>query len=216
MSVTTIRWLAELDDDTLAQAHRVITAVVELGGAVGWLAPPPPAETRRWLTDFHRHVQLDRAGLALVEVDGRVEALGGWRANAAGPQAHVAELVKVMVHPDARGLGLGRVLVQALIDAARESGAETAVLGVRGNNHGAQALYESLGFTVWGVLPDGIAVGTQRFDDVRMHRQLHRPDGVERRGTRAGGVGGSVDRRGAARRGDAPGGASQDRSARTP
>ena len=195
MSAPVARWLTELDEATFAQAHRVVTAVVDLGGAVGWLSTPPPEETRRWLTDFLRHVRLGRAGLALIEVDGRVEALGGWRANPPGPQGHVAELVKVMAHPDARGLGLGRLLVHTLLEGARAFGAETAVLGVRGNNHGAQALYEALGFRVWGVLPDGIAVGNERFDDVRMHRRLHEPAGVERRGTRPGGIGGSVDRR---------------------
>ena len=48
-----------------------------------------------------------------------------------------AVIAKVMAHPDARGLGLGRRVVSALVDNARDTDLELLTLGVRGNNHGA-------------------------------------------------------------------------------
>ena len=105
---------------------------------------------------------------------------------------HVVELTKIMVHPSAQGSGLGRLVVEALIDRADSFGAELLTLGVRGNNHGAKALYEACGFLTWGVLPNGVAVNNHRFDVVRMYRQLRLPTNTVIHGSTAGGRGGSA------------------------
>ena len=65
-----------------------------------------------------------------------------WRS---GARAHVA---RVIVRPDARGLGLGRVLVRALLDRARSRGARLATLNVYAENAAARRLYEEAGFSV--------------------------------------------------------------------
>ena len=49
--------------------------------------------------------------------------------------------------PDARGRGLGRALMLAVIDAARDRGADRIDLGTSEHDRAARALYESLGFT---------------------------------------------------------------------
>ncbi len=190
--VCQLHFLDQVDDQSVREVHRVVSAVVELGGAVGWLAPPSQAGIRQWLGEWRTSAATGRAGFALCRVDGRVEALGGWRAGPAGPMGHVVDLTKIMVHPDARGLGLGRTVMDALIERAEEYGAELLTLGVRGNNHGAQALYEACGFTTWGVLPNGVAVGDHRFDVIRMCRQLRVPAGAVIHGSTAGGIGGSA------------------------
>jgi len=193
----TMRWLREVDEATVRQVHRVVGAVVDQGGAVGWLHTPTIRQTERWLSTWTSASAEGRAGLVFAAVNDRIEALGGWRAAAEGPVGHVSELTKVMAHPTARGLGLGRLVVDALIDGASSFGTELLVLGVRGNNHGARALYERCGFTVWGVLPNGVAVGNDRFDDVRMYRQLCLPDAAVIRGLTPGGAGGSAPTRNA-------------------
>ena len=91
--------------------------------------------------------------------------------------------------PSARGGGHGRAVVDALLDALRDIGFELVTLSARGNNHGAIALYRTFGFRVWGVLPDAIAVGDLRFDDVHMVLELPRPEGLALHGARAGGPG---------------------------
>ena len=190
--VPEVHFLDHVDDQTIREVHRVVSAVVELGGAVGWLQPPTIAELGRWLREWHAATATGRAGFALCRLDGQVQALGGWRAGPAGPMGHVVDLTKIMVHPDARGLGLSRAVMDALIDRADRYGAELLTLGVRGNNHGARALYEACGFTAWGVLPNGVAVGDDRFDVVRMCRQLRLPSGAVIHGSSAGGAGGSA------------------------
>ena len=184
-------WPTSADERLRAGVHRVIHAVVELGGAVGWLAPPGRTETDAWLDQILDAVNSGEASLALAVVDGEVAATGLWRRGASTIFRHSAELQKVMAHPAARGLGLGRLLVSALISDARTTGIEVLTLGVRGNNHGAIELYERLGFREWGRLPNVIEVGDYRFDDVKMFVDLGRPPHVTLRGSLPGGSGSS-------------------------
>jgi GNAT superfamily N-acetyltransferase len=55
----------------------------------------------------------------------------------------------------ARGGGLGRALVEAACDHARERGCGRIQLDVNEANRGAVALYESLGFSSWADPPGG-------------------------------------------------------------
>lgn len=190
--VSRVHWLGQVDDQLVRDVHSVVCAVVELGGAVGWLATPTRDDVAQWLGDWSEAAATGRAAFALGRVDGAIQAVGGWKAGPQGPSGHVVELTKIMVHPDERGHGLGRLVVDALIDSADNFGAELLTLGVRGNNHGAQALYEACGFTTWGVLPNGVAVGEHRFDLVRMCRQLRLPANTQIHGSTAGGLGGSA------------------------
>jgi ribosomal-protein-alanine N-acetyltransferase len=60
------------------------------------------------------------------------------------------------VCPDARGLGLGRALVGALVERAASRGARLATLNVYAENGAARRLYEAAGFTATDE-PDGHA-----------------------------------------------------------
>ncbi|MDW5376034.1 GNAT family N-acetyltransferase [Halomonas sp. HP20-15] len=50
------------------------------------------------------------------------------------------------VHPEARGRGIGRALMQAAATLAREHGVPRLTLSTQTHNKAAQALYESLGW----------------------------------------------------------------------
>lgn len=66
---------------------------------------------------------------------------------AVGAEAHIITLA---VHPDCRRQGVGRALVEALLQEAIAQRLEWATLEVRASNQAAQSLYESLGFTKLG------------------------------------------------------------------
>ena len=189
-----LAWPSVLSAELSAQVHRVLHAVVEAGGAVGYLAPPPLSATEAWLSSALAAVRAGDAALALGVVDGRVEAMGLWRRDSEPIFPHLADVTQVMAHPGARGLGLGSLVMSGLITRAREAGLETLTLGVRGNNHGAIDLYRSLGFVEWGRLPNVVEVGPDRYDDVRMYLSLPRAPGVRLRGSTAGGPGSSPAR----------------------
>jgi ribosomal protein S18 acetylase RimI-like enzyme len=64
-------------------------------------------------------------------------------------------LEELYVVPDRRGQGLGRALMEAAIELARERGAARMDLGTSEDDTAARALYESLGFTNREGKPDG-------------------------------------------------------------
>jgi ribosomal protein S18 acetylase RimI-like enzyme len=69
-----------------------------------------------------------------------------------GPEAHLQELYVV---PALRGRGIGRALLEATIEVAREAGATGIDLNTGETDTAARALYESAGFTNREGSPDG-------------------------------------------------------------
>jgi ribosomal protein S18 acetylase RimI-like enzyme len=147
--------------------ERLVIAVMERGGAVGWTGVPTPAEVGTWLDGVLAEVAAGEARLAVV-ADGphRLAGLGRWVRYDKPTLAVNADIKQVMIDPAARGRGLARLLVGALVADAAAAGIETLTLDVRGNNHAAMALYESFGFVVHGRHPDFVAVGDERWDQV--------------------------------------------------
>jgi RimJ/RimL family protein N-acetyltransferase len=86
-----------------------------------------------------------RNSFALVDVDGRLAGFGQALPHDLG-RVHLG---RIILSPAARGQGLGRVLVRALIDAAREHFHPGVItLNVYRENLPAVRLYRSLGFVV--------------------------------------------------------------------
>ena len=67
-------------------------------------------------------------------------------------ECYVAELYVV---PDRRGRGVGRALMEEVLDIARREGAGHIELNTSDDDVAARALYESLGFTNREGRPDG-------------------------------------------------------------
>ena len=61
------------------------------------------------------------------------------------------EISNVAVHPDFRGKGISRKMLNILMREAREDGVQAFTLEVRAGNGIAINLYESLGFRTEGV-----------------------------------------------------------------
>ncbi len=190
-----LTWPASLTGELAEQSHALVGAVTALGGAVGWLSPPSRAETDEWLARAFASIAAGDGALCTAWRDGRLVAMGAWLREKVPYFRHMAELVKIMVHPRTRGRRLGQLVTGALIASAAGAGIETLHLGVRGNNHLAIQLYEEAGFVQWGRLPDVIEVGDERFDDVRMYLKLGRPAHLILRGSHPSGPGSSPRRR---------------------
>ena len=82
---------------------------------------------------------------------------------------HKAALFGLYVHASARKRGLGRRLVDAALDSARErSGIKVVQLTVTEGNRAAHALYEACGFVAFGVEPLAVACGAGYAGKVHM------------------------------------------------
>ena len=64
-------------------------------------------------------------------------------------------LAELYVQPSERGRGIGRALMEAAIEFARERGADYMDLGTAESDGAARGLYESLGFSNREGKPDG-------------------------------------------------------------
>lgn len=73
---------------------------------------------------------------------------------------HTATVWGMYVAPGARGRGLGRALLDAVVARARAvEGLERLTLSVNDHNAGVRRLYEEAGFVCWGLEPDAFRVG---------------------------------------------------------
>ena len=82
---------------------------------------------------------------------------------------HIGHVVGMMVRPEARGQGVGRELLDALIGEARRSeGTEMLTLTVTASNTPAVRLYETSGFVAYGTLVRAI-----RLENGQYHDKLH-------------------------------------------
>jgi ribosomal protein S18 acetylase RimI-like enzyme len=86
--------------------------------------------------------------------------------------AHVRQIQGLVVDARVRGHGVGRALLNAAVERARERGAARLTLRVLGHNTPARALYASAGFTVEGVLPGEFLLNGEYVDDVLMGLRL--------------------------------------------
>jgi ribosomal-protein-alanine N-acetyltransferase len=64
---------------------------------------------------------------------------------------HEVDVHNVAVEPSYRRRGIGRLLLQSIIDEAEHHGLERVTLEVRKSNQPAQLLYQCLGFTTRGI-----------------------------------------------------------------
>lgn len=83
----------------------------------------------------------DRYVLARLDRDARIIGVATF-----SRVEEIADLLRVIVHPQARGQGVGASLVRAGLDWAAALGAQRMLLEVRPDNDPAVALYRRLGF----------------------------------------------------------------------
>jgi ribosomal-protein-alanine acetyltransferase len=104
----------------------------------------------------HLLTRANAANLLAVSDDQRVIAYGTllFRRNSV-----TARLYSFCVDPAARGTGLGRELLQALEEIARERGSQRLLLEVRADNRVAMGLYRRMGFIARRWLDDYYADG---------------------------------------------------------
>ncbi len=107
-----------------------------------------------WSRSLMRSELAGEHGYYLVALadDGR-GAVEGYAGLLAPWRSEQADIQTIAVVEAARGRGLGRTLMGALLAEARRRGAREVFLEVRADNPGAEHLYDSLGFEQIAVRP---------------------------------------------------------------
>lgn len=87
-----------------------------------------------------------RGALLMALVDGAVAGCCALRPMDATDYPNACEMKRLYVRPDFRGLGLGRQLAEAIMDAARMAAYNFVLLDTLDDMEAARTLYEDLGF----------------------------------------------------------------------
>jgi len=106
-------------------------------------------------------------------LDGRLVASAGFFRNQNLKRRHKGRIWGVYVAPAARGQGVGRAILTALLDRLRTiDGIEQVILSVTTSQPAAKKLYLSLGFEEFGRESDALRVGAQSVDEDYMALRL--------------------------------------------
>lgn len=131
----------------------LLTDTVADGASIGFLAPLARTAAVDWWRERADALAVGHlavwAALGGDRIVGTVSLAFPGRPNS----RHRAELVKLMVHRDARGAGLGRRLLTVAEDAAVAAGITLLHLDTETDSP-AEHLYRSAGWTRAGVVPD--------------------------------------------------------------
>lgn len=175
--------LTDPTDTQFRQLHDLVTTMVDQGAALGWVEPPSERDLREMVADLIQAGELDNACLVVAETltsgTGKAPVIVGfayWNRRDGETEEPHADIGRVGVSGDARGGGLGRRMVEELISYGRKVGIEILTLDVRGNNHAAMQLYESVGFREYGRIEDFVAVDNERWDNVYFSLDLREED----------------------------------------
>jgi len=125
-----------------AEVLRIYQAGIDEGNATFETTAPSWADFDTKRMSQHSYVALDDTGTVL-----------GWvacipvseRCAYAGVVEH-----SVYVHPDARGRGVGRALLEALVASTENAGIWTIQSGIFPENEASNALHQSAGFRIVG------------------------------------------------------------------
>lgn len=126
-----------------------------------------PEERGQWLAGRSR-----RHPVIVAEANGEVVGWGSLNVfNARGAYRFVADF-SVYVERSWRGKGVGRVLLEKLIELARQHGFHKMVLSAFPTNAGGMALYQKLGFRTVGICREQGQLDGQWVDTIIMEKLL--------------------------------------------
>jgi RimJ/RimL family protein N-acetyltransferase len=124
------------------------------------------AEPLAWFVD-----RLDAAAVFGAFDGPELVGVAGFFPRQGQKEAHKGVLWGMYVRPNARRTGVGRWLVEAVIDHARRE-VEVLQLTVVADNERAKRLYASLGFVEYGVEKNSLKQNGRYWDEVLMAKPL--------------------------------------------
>lgn len=87
-----------------------------------------------------------RGGLVVARVGSQLAGCCAVRPLDASDYSNACEMKRLYVRPEFRGLGLGRLLAEGILDLARQAAYDCILLDTLDDMEAARALYEDLGF----------------------------------------------------------------------
>ncbi|MGW7238472.1 N-acetyltransferase family protein [Streptomyces sp. NPDC054804] len=154
--MTALRLGADQLADRVGELAELLADTVNGGASIGFLAPLGREQAAAWWWGRSQAVAAGSLAVwvALDDADRVVGTVGLAFPFPDKPNSrHRAELVKLMVHREARGQGIGRRLLTVAEEAATAAGVVLLHLDTETDSP-AEHLYRTAGWTRAGVIPD--------------------------------------------------------------
>jgi GNAT superfamily N-acetyltransferase len=172
-ATVTIRAISSIElERRLPNLAQLLIDTVADGISLGFLPPLRRKEACSYWLSLRSEINAGARLLLGVYSCDRIIGVGQLAIPSWPSATHRAELQKIFVASSVRGGGIGRRLMTALHDAARQRGRSLLTLGTR-RGGGAEDFYKSLGYREAGMVP-GYSVGPtgERYDSVTLYHEL--------------------------------------------
>ena len=150
----------------------LLVATVNGGSPLGFLAPLTHDHARCYWLSLRPDLQSNSRLLLAAYSGDRIVGSGQLAFSSWPNSRHRAELQKLLVAPALRGKGVGKLLLAALHNAARQHGRTLLLLNTR-RGQPAESFYRQAGYREIGVVP-GYTMGPagERYDTVAFYNDL--------------------------------------------
>lgn len=141
-----------LSADDLNQLAEMLDQAVAQGASIGFI---PPFGHQQALAFWQKLIPAFTSGerrLLVARLNGKIIGTVQLAVSQPANGIHRADVNKLMVHPDARRLGIARSLMVAIELVARSAGKTLLVLDTISGG-AAEGLYTSLGYEISGRIP---------------------------------------------------------------
>lgn len=152
--MTDIRILdADAARAAVPQLCDVLSDCINGGASVGFMLPFSPEDAAVYWHEIADAVAAGAIVLAIAKHEGRIVGTVQVGLASKPNQPHRGDLMKLLVHRSARGLGLSRKLMEAVEEEAAKRGRTLLVLDTATGSE-AEAIYPRFGWECVGVIPD--------------------------------------------------------------
>lgn len=142
----------------------ILIDCVEGGASVGFMLPIAAEQAQAFWQGVANAVDAGDVVLAVAEHEGKIVGTAQLALKLPANQPHRADVKKLLVHRSARGLGLSRLLMAEIEKQAVLAGKSLLVLDTA-TGELAEGIYEKLGWTKAGIVPDYALFPDGRFCD---------------------------------------------------
>jgi len=140
-------------DEEIDMLSDILHAVVYGGAGVSFVVPFSMDESRAfWIEKVLPGVRAGTRRVLVARWGTRIVGTVQLDLSTPPNQTHRAEVLKMLVHPDARRRGIARALMVALEGVAQSEGKTLLTLDTWTGSY-AESLYQSLGYVTVGVIP---------------------------------------------------------------
>lgn len=116
---------------------------------------------KKWTAESYTASRVPDVGsddfIVTAELDGKLVGMIGFYRDTYPKERHIGTIWGVYTAPAARRQGIGKKMLQAISDHAKNCDALAVInVAVITENQAAIKLYESVGFKAWGTQPDAL------------------------------------------------------------